>query len=354
MCTKLAAAAAALCSQAELDLSYARQLNLDSTLFLTWAPSVKAIYISHDAIMSPGLAVFMAAAQGLRSLRVHCTDVIEAAQTDVLLARCSSVQDLQLRGSVLPALLPQSVRKLDVSFYGVIELLQGTAAAEQMASAFLCRLVLLPHLHILAIRYANTLTSKARLPALKNLDVSLMVMDGMTDLSLGWVRMQPCSHLKLDISVYTADKQIHARVLRELLQLQPTCLRIQLRVALPLSLQQKWQAMTATARLKLDVRAGDRPVPLHALPCSPLTHVSCSQGHILHIFWAAICKQPGKVEVLLQPGQFLHVIGHQEASEHMHPAWEFVVYGGGGVCGLPASWPSSSYRAQNAAAKLCK
>ena len=125
------------------------------------------------------------------------------------------------------------------------------------------------------------------------------------------------------------------------------------------ALQAVWATVHAEhITIKSFVGATQGSHALTMLPCCTTAVLDLSQSWDLppaiQISWEALTRHASRVTICLTAPTELHVTGFALAETQLNQLqrpWQLVVWGGGGVQGLPATQPTKAYFLQNAAAR---
>ena len=263
------AAANVVRSSDGLDLGESSQHNLNSSLLRSWAVHVREVHLSQHSYSHPGLCAFLEAAGSLDKLHLLCWTLLEAAQAEPIILRCSTVKALFISGFHLPTVLPPLLDHL------AIRICDNRMSEEihwnpQTLAACITRLARSKPLELLTVDFDTSDVPLACPTFLPQLEIAVSFsMDDETTLDLSWLQRQPCPWLKLEIRVQTA-LPAQLSLLVQQLRLVPTH-HLELHMVRGLhQIQPLWEQLPVTDTLcpalpqprpQLPLRGADQPAP---------------------------------------------------------------------------------------------
>ena len=345
---------------------------LDSGLLSSWAQLPTSMYIGDSALKVPGLDGFLARANSLASVSVHCSSLLAAAKYDGLLGRSLSITKLTSSGLYCPCVFPQSLQVLDLDLSQLSMDSRPLQAGNRLLEMLVVRLKLAQlSLRALTLNFVSSATAghavdlecHATLPHLEELTVMLAFPDSVA--GFDWLCTQPCTRLSLEVEVMWRERVDHERLLHELRRLQLRGCTLNFNKTFTKPIQEVWQHFALPAG-QLRLSFWDRLEEITALPRCPRLYLlvgGCPIGGTLTLQWAALvwaqgcvhidCSQPVTEQATIQRLQVIGCPGHHSIEIWQHP-WQLEVHGLGSfqVSGLPASQPcmKATYLWQNQAA----
>ena len=191
---------------------------------ISWADSARKLQLGHGSFAIQGIVEYAAAATKVSSLRLNCSDTLEAAQADDVLSKLRSVRHLMILGFCFPGILPTTVTIL--TFWGLSRC-AGRSLDAAAADAFIWRARNLPDLRILTLVFPDTdpvkLTSSVLLSTLQILNLQMHIScRSPSGLCFDWVHRQPVRALTVDISICDAPQSQRAALLQHIAALKTT------------------------------------------------------------------------------------------------------------------------------------
>ena len=196
---------------------------LDSKLIQSWAPRFTTLHLEGCEVSTPGLAGFVEAAAALQDVELAYLSEDEASMADFIFQGSTSIRYMTvLGGSRLPCIWPLGIQWLGLQLEDMLsDHMRDRQAAEQgLLHGLLCSLLRLPSLSTLYLNIDSmgTLRSCIKLPQrLQRLKVTMWLDDGHPGvLDLGWLKLQPCGVLELEVHITSPRPELQHGLIDEL------------------------------------------------------------------------------------------------------------------------------------------